>query len=529
MRRAVAATLAALAAAPVATAASIVGSSGADVLRGTAKADVLDGRTGKDTLLGLGGADFLVGGPGRDRILAGPGDDRVKSEDGAVDSVACGPGIDTVNADPVDVVAADCEVVARRISRDTLSAETPGQRETEVEPDTFAFGSTVVAVFQVGRNVTGGAGAIGYAVSTDAGRTWRSGLLPGQTLFSPAPGTNLFASDPSVAYDAAHGTWLAATLFGSSTGTGIAVARSPDGASWSAPADVATTAGAITGYDKEWIACDNAVSSRFRGRCYLAYDELQRFGGRLAVVSSDDGGVTWSPPVTATTGADGVGAQPVTLPDGRLVVSFLEGEEQPVAISAVTSGDGGSTFGPRVKVAAVAFAHPSDLRATALPSADVDAGGRVVVAWPDCRFRAACSGNDVVLATSLDGVTWSPPTAVPGGPGSRLVPGLAAGPGGRLAVVSYGGRPLTCTAGCSLDAWLTTSADGGETWSRPKLISAQPMQTDWLAATVQGRMLGDYLSVSFVGSRVVTALPLASPPGPNGSFAEAMYAVAAGA
>ena len=67
-----------------------------------------------------------------------------------------------------------------RISTDTTS--TPdAQHATEVEPDAFVVGSKVVATFQVGRFFGGGAGAIGFSTSTNAGRTTlgRSGQLDG--------------------------------------------------------------------------------------------------------------------------------------------------------------------------------------------------------------------------------------------------------------------------------------------------------------------------------------------------------------
>src|SRR5260370_34692336 len=53
---------------------------------------------------------------------------------------------------------------------------------TQVEPDTFSFGSTIVAAFQVGRFHNGGADDIGFATSTNGGQTWRHGLLPGLTF-----------------------------------------------------------------------------------------------------------------------------------------------------------------------------------------------------------------------------------------------------------------------------------------------------------------------------------------------------------
>ena len=59
---------------------------------------------------------------------------------------------------------------------------------TEVEPDTVATGHTLMSVFQVGRWDNGCADDIGWALSTDAGRNWRHGYLPGLTKFSTPPG-----------------------------------------------------------------------------------------------------------------------------------------------------------------------------------------------------------------------------------------------------------------------------------------------------------------------------------------------------
>ena len=124
-----------------------------DRLVGTPQADVIRGLAGRDQLLGRGGRDFLQGGPGRDTIDAGPGADRVAvSYDGSHDSVHCGPGLDVVNADLTDSVARDCELVGRRLSRDPYR-DPLAQHETEVEPDSFTFGTTTVATFQVGRMI----------------------------------------------------------------------------------------------------------------------------------------------------------------------------------------------------------------------------------------------------------------------------------------------------------------------------------------------------------------------------------------
>jgi hypothetical protein len=50
-----------------------------------------------------------------------------------------------------------------------------------VEPDSFAFGSTIATAVQTGRFDNGGASNINWATSTDAGATWTAGSLPGPT------------------------------------------------------------------------------------------------------------------------------------------------------------------------------------------------------------------------------------------------------------------------------------------------------------------------------------------------------------
>jgi len=95
--------------------------------------------------------------PGRDRLSGGAGADWLtSSRDGRTDTVHCGGGRDIVNADLADVVRTDCEVISRQLSRD-LDRESDAQHETQMEPDSYSFGSTIVSVFQSGRFVDGGA------------------------------------------------------------------------------------------------------------------------------------------------------------------------------------------------------------------------------------------------------------------------------------------------------------------------------------------------------------------------------------
>src|SRR6266542_4850251 len=128
-------------------------------------------------------AAIIPGTAHPDRVKGTARADRIDGVFGAIDRVVGGKGIDVVTADLTDKVAADCEFVSRRISVDTLTGA-PGQHQTQVEPSVAGWGSTAVATFQVGRFTDGGAAGIGWATSTDAGCTCRSGVLPALTTAS---------------------------------------------------------------------------------------------------------------------------------------------------------------------------------------------------------------------------------------------------------------------------------------------------------------------------------------------------------
>src|SRR3954467_7156809 len=152
-----------------------------------------------------------------------------------------------------------------QVSSDPFT-DAQAQHRTEVEPDTFSFGSTIVSAFQVGRVSGGGASNIGFATSTNGGSTWTNGFLPGITGNGGGPYGQ--ASDAAVAFDARHNVWLISSLGIRSSSVDVLTSRSTDGGrTWSNP--VTTATGQL---DKNWIVCDNTASSPFFGNCYTEYD-----------------------------------------------------------------------------------------------------------------------------------------------------------------------------------------------------------------------------------------------------------------
>jgi RTX calcium-binding nonapeptide repeat (4 copies) len=461
-------------------------------------------------ITGTQGADFLRGGPRADRINGRAGNDRIKVDGGRRDLVRCGRGRDLVNADASDRVARDCETVVRVIARDRYSA--PAQHASIAEPDSFAWGNTIVAAFQSGRFRDGGAVNTGWATSRDGGRTWRSGVLPSLTQASVPAGRWPRASDPVVAYDAVHRTWLIASLALASDAAAVVVSRSADGLRWSAPVTVIEAPSRPNlNLDKEWIVCDNGTASPHRGSCYVTYSDFRTL--RLEFQASRDGGLTWSGQVAAPDNA-GRGSiigrwapapQPLVQPDGDLIVAYYDEDR----VAAIRSADGGRSFSTSVTIADTRFQPTPRLRAPPLPSAEVDAAGTIYIAWPDCGNP--CTSNTIAVSSSADGIAWSPPRRPAlGRRGPHYVlPGIAADPArpGRLALVYY-----VSTAGAYLDVGFVTSADGGRRWSAPRRLNAQTIRYRW-AAQAGGVMVGDYFSTSFVGRTAVPVFVLASSPG----------------
>src|SRR3989475_13319522 len=80
---------------------------------------------------------------------------------------------------------------------------------------------------------------------------------------------------------------------------------------------------------------------------------------------------------------------------------------------ASTSTDGGAAWNSHVIISNI-IDHfvAGGLRTSALPSAEGDGAGVVYVVWQGCRFRTACSSNDLVMSTSTHRVTLTAPARI---------------------------------------------------------------------------------------------------------------------
>lgn len=404
---------------------------------------------------------------------------------------------------------------------------TGGQIATAISPDIVANGPTVMAAAESGVDAVAGTGTnIVVSVSHDWGATWTPRALPlppDDYGFGPP----VLRAEPSLAYSAKHHTWLLGVKETTAqvAATGASVYRSTDdGATWSrafgGPNPMAWSG-------SQRLACDGSVFSPHRGTCYAASTvHIPRVGATVTqVYRTADGGVTWTG--TAAFGPPGLDSFPVVQPDGGLVVVYrdLVGS----SVQAIRSTDGGASFTPPVQVSSVTF-HTSALgNPTSKHSVGVDAAGALYVAWPDCRFQKKCARNDIVMARSTDGSTWSVPEKVREGgkngvADDRLLPRIVVNPTtsgdtARFAIAFYSlTTPACAPAACKVGVGVVSSLDGGHTFIRQDLVTPFPATDLPLGAmpaggTAQPPTVGSQLGLAFIAGRALPAFVVAKPQG----------------
>ncbi len=427
-----------------------------------------------------------------------------------------------------------------KLSTDTFT-NTSSQHATEVEPGAFAFGSTIVTAFQVGRIFQGGGADIGFATSKDAGATWTSGFLPDITIFE-GNGSFTAVSDPVVAYNAKYGLWLIASLALGRTQAPqdiIAVSSSVDGVNWKSPVQVSHTADA----DKDWIVCDNDSSSPNYGNCYVEWDDSSASANDLIWMSvSSDGGNTWQKALNTGDAAHGLGGVPVVQPNGTVIVPIMQvctAQTCTPNILSFSSVSGGASWSPTIPISAITDHEVAgNLRSDALPASAIDAAGNVYVVWQDCRFRANCSSNDLVISTSADGIKWTTPARIPidatASTADYFIPGLGidpttSGATAHLGLTYYFYPTAACgtSPACQLEAGFISSQNGGQTWTAPTTLTI-PMSLTWLPNTFAGVMVGDYIATVYANGKARPIFALANAPSGALPFDEAIYTTSSG-
>jgi hypothetical protein len=225
---------------------------------------------------------------------------------------------------------------------------------------------------------------------------------------------------------------------------------------------------------------------------------------------SRDGGLTWT--ASSVPRAAVIGGQPLVLPNGNVVVALDNASE--TALGATVSTNGGVKFGSALTVTSITAAtDPGSIRSGPLPSAEMS-GGKIYVAWSDCRFRSGCTANDIVYTTTTNGTSWTAVQRVP-------IDSVTSGIDHTLPGVAVSGSTVDVTYYTDVSGTLgvghIASTNGGSSWGAPATL-ASGMPTTWAPNTTQGYMVGDYISSVFGSDGLVHPVWAFAASAPSGSL-----------
>jgi hypothetical protein len=394
-----------------------------------------------------------------------------------------------------------------RVSGDLLEPDGGhAQPETQAEPFLAidpGNANHMLAGYQEGRFEDGGCRTLTWAVSFNAGRTWREGLLPNLTQATGGPFQR--TSDPWMAFGPGGRAYYVALGFNeTNAANGVFLSASEDGGlTWGDP--VAVHTGSQNFDDKEAVVVDNRSDSPYQGRIYVAWDWVTPQDQQPVVLSySDDGGSTFSQPIFIRSQGNGVGVVPVVGPGGVLYavwMNFVNVHSQ--FLVAARSTDGGATWSAPVTISNLRVSGvPGARTAEGIPSVAIDSrNGALYVAWQDDRFTPGV--DQVVLSRSSDGgETWSEPLSVSDGPGDApdFTPAVAVTPEG-LVGVSYYSLRNDPDRSVLVDEYLAVSRNGGQTFGKNQRVSAKSWDLRDAAQTEGGLFLGDYQGLAAASKR----------------------------
>src|SRR5256886_1264608 len=201
--------------------------------------------------------------------------------------------------------------------------------DTQIEPSIAvnpANPKNVVTVYQEGRIADGGDATNGFATSTDGGKSWRTGELPGLTTYPGQGGVFERASDAVVAFGPNNIVYANSLVFDFNNNnglrSGIAVNVSKDGGlHWGPPVVIQDdNLGGLN--DKNWIAVDMGTGpGHHYGRVYVVWDRVDPVVYDYCDANCDRLS-NWLPNLQTIPGllfaGQGIGAYPVIMKNGGL-------------------------------------------------------------------------------------------------------------------------------------------------------------------------------------------------------------------
>jgi hypothetical protein len=387
--------------------------------------------------------------------------------------------------------------------------------------------ANIVAAWQQDRWSDDGAHGIVTAASFDSGHTWTRAMpevsrCAGGTAVNGADYAR--ASDPWLTVAADGTTYLlslsftGATLAANAT-TAMLVTRSTDGgATWTAPITLIRD---VSGFsdDKGSITADR-LNSHY---VYAVWDRLDSNGGGPTFFArTADGGSSWQTAhaiYDPGSGNQTIGNLLLSLPNGTLLVVFTEFATMQTGLSGtlkvMRSTDHGGSWSVPLAIAAELPVGTRDPRSgmhvrdsSDLPATAIDRSGTVYVVWQDSRFSNG-ERDAIALSSSFDGgATWSPPVRVNGSPAaSAFIPNINVRDDGLIGVSYYDLRNDVPSPGVfTADYWLATSLDGLN-WKDTHISGPFSLLN---APVAEGLFLGDYQSLGSSGSDFLPVFVISS-------------------
>src|SRR2546423_4310563 len=371
--------------------------------------------------------------------------------------------------------------------------------------------NVVAASFAAGRPPRPRYGSYNYA-SMDGGQTWKTIPVADPKGLTQGDDAVYFGADGAVYH--IHLSFVGIRVAHPPRAeSGMLVESSLDGGlTWSEPVAAINHVNTVIPFeDKPGIVVDNAPQSKHKGTVYLAWTRFDVYGSNdpdchshIYFTRSTDGGKSFAMPVRISDGAGDCrdsdntveGAVPAVGPNGEVYIVWAG----PLGLVFKKSVDGGLTFSKDKVIGQMPggwdFSVEGLDRANGMPVTGVDLSngpnkGALYVNWIDAR-----NGDpDVFVASSRDGgETWSAPARVNADPlrnvRVQFFTWMSVDPSdGSLNVVFYDRRDTSDTL---TGLTFARSTDGGRTFVNYK-IKQEPFACD---ARV---FFGDYTGVSAYG------------------------------
>ena len=283
----------------------------------------------------------------------------------------------------------------------------------------------------------------------------------------------------------------------------ILYSRSPDGGrTWGEPVTLTSDTSPLAGLDKESITAD-PKRARF---VYATWDRSSTEAGPFTeptwFTRSTDGGRTWEPArIIYDPGIDNgtIGNQIVVLPNGDLLNVMAVFVGAGIKLAVLRSTDRGATWSAPLFIDDIATIGITDAKtgepvrtSDFLPDIAVDPRtGRTYIVWQDARPSGGQRDGIVISSSADGGRTWSSPVQVNGAPQAQaFTPSVDVDRDGKVAVGYYDFRnDSTDPAVLLTNTWLATSRDRGRTFTDRAVGSTFDMRT---APDAGGFFVGDY-------------------------------------